>query len=508
MRSYRHFRPRIESLEDRLTPSWAGTPPTSIAVPTRFTSVALSEAGDATKVSSISSTEEDFYRVTTAVSGSTTFTASATGSKIDTVIGIYDTSGQLVAFNDDIIPNTNTNSSVTVDLAAGTYFFGVTNYTGSPAGKYTLTVNAPGTDDTYENNDTRSTAKNLGTLTTIKTVDNLILNDVADWFKFTTTGPGTAGSGVSISFSNAQGNLDLLLYNSRGTLIASSRGTADTETISLSGLAKGTYSVQIVGANGDHNPDYSLTVAPPGTVLPTVPPTVPPSPPSPPPPPPPPPPPSGFQITLNVTGMTSSQQTIFQQAAARWSQVIIGDIPDATYQGIPVDDVLIDASGAAIDGVNGILGQAGPDAFRSGSFLPIHGTMEFDTADLSALEQSGQLFDVILHEMGHVLGIGTIWSAKGLLSGAGGSNPLFTGTNAVAAYNQIFGTNATGVPVENSGGSGTRDSHWRESVFGAELMTGYLNSGVANPLSRVTVASLADLGYTVDMNAADAYTHP
>jgi hypothetical protein len=206
--------------------------------------------------------------------------------------------------------------------------------------------------------------------------------------------------------------------------------------------------------------------------------------------------------------MTSSQQTIFQQAAARWSQVIIGDIPDATYQGIPVDDVLIDASGAAIDGVNGILGQAGPDAFRSGSFLPIHGTMEFDTADLSALEQSGQLFDVILHEMGHVLGIGTIWSAKGLLSGAGGSNPLFTGTNAVAAYNQIFGTNATGVPVENSGGSGTRDSHWRESVFGAELMTGYLNSGVANPLSRVTVASLADLGYTVDMNAADAYTHP
>jgi hypothetical protein len=29
------------------------------------------------------------------------------------------------------------------------------------------------------------------------------------------------------------------------------------------------------------------------------------------------------------------------------------------------------------------------------------------------------------------------------------------------------------VPVENSGGSGTRDAHWRESEFGNEVMTGY-----------------------------------
>src|SRR5258708_39129929 len=41
-------------------------------------------------------------------------------------------------------------------------------------------------------------------------------------------------------------------------------------------------------------------------------------------------------------------------------------------------------------------------------------------------------------------------------------------------------------------------SHFRESVFGNEVMTGYLNNG-ANPLSRVTIASLADLGYQVNM---------
>jgi hypothetical protein len=38
-------------------------------------------------------------------------------------------------------------------------------------------------------------------------------------------------------------------------------------------------------------------------------------------------------------------------------------------------------------------------------------------------------------------------------------------------------------------------------------MTGFLNSG-GNPLSRVTVASLADLGYSVNLAAADTYAPP
>src|SRR3712207_7394171 len=49
---------------------------------------------------------------------------------------------------------------------------------------------------------------------------------------------------------------------------------------------------------------------------------------------------------------------------------------------------LIDASGVAIDGPGGVLGQAGPDYVRGGSYLPVHGVMEFDTADLARLERS------------------------------------------------------------------------------------------------------------------------
>jgi hypothetical protein len=36
-------------------------------------------------------------------------------------------------------------------------------------------------------------------------------------------------------------------------------------------------------------------------------------------------------------------------------------------------------------------------------------------------------------------------------------------------------------------------------------MTGYINSGL-NPLSRISIASLEDLGYTVDYSSAESYT--
>ena len=55
------------------------------------------------------------------------------------------------------------------------------------------------------------------------------------------------------------------------------------------------------------------------------------------------------------------------------------------------------------------------------------------------------------------------------------------------------------------GGTGTADAHWRESVFGNELMTGFVDAGT-NPLSRVSVASMADLGYAVNLAGADPYT--
>jgi len=163
----------------------------------------------------------------------------------------------------------------------------------------------------------------------------------------------------------------------------------------------------------------------------------------------------------------------------------------------------------SIDGPGQILGQAQPCAVNTSTNLTTYGIMEFDVADVEMLVAGGTFADVIVHEMGHVLGIGTLWSfRRSLLSGAGSADPFFTGTAArtqFAALNTVtYG--GTPVPVENTGGGGTRDAHWREAVLGRELMTGFLNRNTANPLSRLSAGSLQDLGYVINLAGADPFS--
>jgi hypothetical protein len=224
---------------------------------------------------------------------------------------------------------------------------------------------------------------------------------------------------------------------------------------------------------------------------------------------------SPFTITVRfIGGLTQTQKDAFKAAADRWSRMIVGDLPSVQVDGEVIDDVLILAEGADIDGPGKILGQAGPTHLRPASagaaaFIPAKGMMTFDSADLAQMEQQGTLNDVITHEMGHVLGIGTIWPNKGLLNGANTDNPTFRGQKSMAEYGQLRGDGggSTPVPVENMGGPGTRNSHWRETIFRTELMSGFI-AAPGNPLSRVTVGSLQDLGYVVDLNAAEPFELP
>ena len=220
-----------------------------------------------------------------------------------------------------------------------------------------------------------------------------------------------------------------------------------------------------------------------------------------------------FDITLDFSGdtlLTTSQKAIFELAATRWEQVITHGLTTVDVFGNIVDDLYIAASAANIDGVGGVLGQAGPEYIRSSNKLPITGTMQFDSSDIANMESNGTLYSVILHEMGHVLGIGTIWEEKSFLTfdqaTCQTSNSIvFNGSNAVTQYGLLGGTG--NVPVENTGGAGTKCGHWRESIFDSELMTGWAESG-SMPLSRMTIASLKDLGYMVNLAAADTYTIP
>lgn len=206
-----------------------------------------------------------------------------------------------------------------------------------------------------------------------------------------------------------------------------------------------------------------------------------------------------FNITVDYTG-DQSYLTYFDQAKTLWESIITADLPDING----IDDLQISAQVNAIDGAGGVLGSAGPTFVRSGSNLPYQGQMQFDSADIAGMVSNGTLLKVILHEMGHVLGLGTLWSTFGFNSTVG----QYTGAQGLAAYKAMSGGNpaATFVPLETTGGAGTANVHWSESVFNSELMTGYAENSSNMPLSILTISALDDLGYEVDTSQAESYT--
>ena len=100
-------------------------------------------------------------------------------------------------------------------------------------------------------------------------------------------------------------------------------------------------------------------------------------------------------------------------------------------------------------------------------------------------------------------GIGTLWARTGV-TGPATLNCPYNGPRANAEYKNITGCDF--VPTENTGsaGDGTFCGHWDEDCMRSELMTGYLNRGL-NPLSRITIATLQDMGYAVDYSTAESY---
>ncbi len=259
--------------------------------------------------------------------------------------------------------------------------------------------------------------------------------------------------------------------------------------------------------------------------------------------------PGSFDIVVVFANdlLTETQMAAFENAAARWAEVITADLPAAQPDDVPadfscfgeppfngaIDDIVISAAGQIIDGPGQVLARAGPCLFRSDDSndplfpLPIYGIMQFDVADLEDLEAEGGLFSTILHEMGHVLGIGPLWGAMAndlidyepagtacnqVPPGTGAPSqftelPVFTGEEATTQHELLGGTG--GPLVEDQYGPGTQCSHWDEETYATELMTGFTSAdGSVEPLSAITIGSLQDIGYTVDMGEAEPYEIP
>lgn len=226
-------------------------------------------------------------------------------------------------------------------------------------------------------------------------------------------------------------------------------------------------------------------------------------------------------IDLNyVTPVSPAVEAIFTSAKSTWEGLlqgyqdgaIVGVSAGSSYVGqplfTPLTSVFIDVNVAPIDGVGMVLGSAGPNAIAedsTGFILTTDGQMTFDDADANNLITNGTFGDVVLHEMAHVLGFGTLWTDNSVYNTGSGE---YTGANALSYWQSEFGqTGALFVDVELGGGPGTANGHWNEVDNGAgltgitdgtndlrnELMTGWLNGPTF--ISDMTIASFQDIGF-------------
>jgi hypothetical protein len=234
---------------------------------------------------------------------------------------------------------------------------------------------------------------------------------------------------------------------------------------------------------------------------------------------------STFHIQVLPAGTVPPEiMAAAQQAAARWERLITTELPATEVSlgpgecanGVPAvhhvtTGLVIYVAAQKIDGQRGVLAYAGPCIVRDANSggLPSVGTMTIDLDDIPLLTGStGALAaDVVAHEMGHVLGIGTLWygdtpTTKFVRTNDGDLRFDGAAASAAAVRLGMQSALADGVAIEDAGGIGTAGGHWRERVFQGELMTGYVGTA-PNPLSIVTVQSLRDLGYAVTEAGAD-----
>ncbi|HQX52572.1 MAG TPA: hypothetical protein PLR25_21810, partial [Planctomycetaceae bacterium] len=141
-------------------------------------------------------------------------------------------------------------------------------------------------DDPYEDNDTKiivdgktagaTNSPNFGLVGGLKTIDNLMVNDAADWYRFQTSAASTNEHAVQLAFDKSWGDIDLYVYRSDGTTLVGSsthysyNGNGALEIVSLNGESSGIFYARVIGkSTAANNPpgiaNYSLYVNVPGT---------------------------------------------------------------------------------------------------------------------------------------------------------------------------------------------------------------------------------------------------
>lgn len=212
-----------------------------------------------------------------------------------------------------------------------------------------------------------------------------------------------------------------------------------------------------------------------------------------------------IEITLGQGSEDMSQQMAdaVLDAAQFWENIITqssfnGDHILSIEVGgeVQAEDILASATWteAAYDANDNIMPTEGIANINTNS-----NTVDFFDSDIESFTRT------MIHEFGHVMGIGSLWEDNNLIDPT--TATYNADTNAGMVYGQLLGLDTPeAIPLTTGEGQGSDLVHWDEEIFSNELMTHAAEDpGWSMPLSVMTLASLQDLGWNVDYDLAEFY---
>ena len=235
---------------------------------------------------------------------------------------------------------------------------------------------------------------------------------------------------------------------------------------------------------------------------------------------------NSFDITIKYTSedTPNSYITAFEDAVERWEEIITGDLDYGFVEGYGhVDDILIEVSVQDIEltfegveqdilAIATLLDQRS-DATSGTGALPTHSRIVLNPDDIGELRNLDELAQ---NTIGRALGFGALWEEFGLVRDINGV-ASYVGSNALREMQELSNDLNSQNVLEDGADGELAAQYWDEDNLGAELMTPRTElrrpanepgNGTDNPISKLTIAAMEDLGYQVDYGAADAYSMP
>ncbi|WP_319423496.1 pre-peptidase C-terminal domain-containing protein [Pleurocapsa sp. FMAR1] len=448
--------------------------------------------GNTTILESVGSSDTaDFYQFE--IAQPSDFSLFLDGLNGDADVKLYDRNGELL----DVSQNYGTEAeSFGNTIQPGTYFVSVNSYDGVET-DYTLNLSTTGTSEPRDNptaqdpGNSLDTALQLGNLNANFSAQETVgINDNVDYYEFSVSESGIFTADLSglaadadirlINDVNANGVID------QGEVTAWQWEIGNNSESIRSFLDSGDYFLE-VGTRDNQTTNYTVETDFTAAVS----------------------DPLAFNIEIawgqGSEGLSQGMVDGIYEAADFWENVISHSSFDSNQT------LTIEVGGEVqewgTDG--GVLASAAPytnETDLNGNIMPVYGISSINTDPnaIEALSSDLERFTrVMIHEFGHVMGIGTLWDD--LIDPLTGT--YNADTYAGIAYGQLSDNLApTAIPLTTGVGSGSDLAHWREEVFGNELMTHSAEyPGESMPLSQMTIASLRDIGWNVNYGAAEYY---